>query len=151
MAKLGRYSANRIKHENLTAAKTVEVSDCGTMFTLDSATEFAVTLPSVSSSGPGWWAEVHILGAPASANYTVVTNSENVLMGKVFSTHTLIDHKADQTTGATVGNHIVEANTVTFVDSLAVPGDYVKIQCNGTHYIATAFASASTGITITAE
>ena len=145
MAKLGRYSANRIKHENLTAAKTVEVSDCGTMFTLDSATEFAVTLPSVSSSGPGWWAEFHILGAPASANYTVVTNSENVLMGKVFSTHTVVDG------AATIGNHVVEANTVTFVDSLAVPGDYVKIQCNGTHYIATAFASASTGITITAE
>ena len=145
MAKLGRYSANRIKHENLTAAKTVEVSDCGTMFTLDSATEFAVTLPSVSSSGPGWWAEFHILGAPASANYTVVTNSENVLMGKVFSTHTVVDGNAS------VGNHVVEANTVTFVDALAVPGDYVKIQCNGTHYIATAFASASTGITITAE
>jgi hypothetical protein len=145
MSKLGRYSANRYKIEELTSTKTVEVHDCGTIFTLDSATEFAVTLPDVSSSGPGWWAEFHILGAPASANYTVVTNSENVLMGKVFASHTTIDGSA------TIGNHIIEGNTVTFVDALAVPGDHVRIIGTGTHYIATAYASASTGITITAE
>ena len=143
MSKLGRYAANRYKVENLTSAKTVEVHDCGTIFTLDSSA-FAVTLPDVSSSGPGWWAEFHILGAPASANYTVVTNgSENTLMGKVFSTHNTTDGDA------TVGNHIIEGDTITFVDALAVPGDHVRVVGTGTHYICTAYASASTGITIT--
>ena len=32
MAKSGRYSADRKKIEVLTAAKTVEVHDCGTVF-----------------------------------------------------------------------------------------------------------------------
>jgi len=142
MSKLGRYAANRYKVENLTSAKTVEVHDCGTIFTLDSTTEFAVTLPDVSSSGPGWWAEFHILGAPSGADYTVVTNgSENTIMGKIFS--------PPMGGAEVVGNHIIEADTITFADGVAVPGDHVRIVGTGVHYIASAFASSSAGITIT--
>tara|TARA_Y100001937_G_scaffold123435_1_gene186281 strand:- start:466 stop:855 length:390 start_codon:yes stop_codon:yes gene_type:complete len=59
MAKSGRYSADRKKIEALTADKTVEVHDCGTIFTADpSGAGFTVTLPSPEAAGPGWWCKV---------------------------------------------------------------------------------------------
>ena len=59
MAKSGRAFADRKKIEALTADKTVEVADCGTVFTADSSgTAFTVTLPSPSAAGAGWWCKV---------------------------------------------------------------------------------------------
>ena len=57
MAKSGRYSADRKKIENLTAAKTVQVADCGTIFmvTDPGSSGYSVTLPTASQAGPGWW------------------------------------------------------------------------------------------------
>jgi len=57
MAKSGRYSADRKKIESLTADKTVEVSDCGTIFILNLAAGGTVTLPDASAAGNGWWAK----------------------------------------------------------------------------------------------
>ena len=48
MSKLGRYSADRKKIETLTADKTVEVSDCGTLFILNLATGLTASLPNAS-------------------------------------------------------------------------------------------------------
>ena len=61
MAKLGRYSADRKKVESLTANKTVEVSDCGTLFILNASGGGTVTLPNASDAGNGWWCKF-ILG-----------------------------------------------------------------------------------------
>ena len=60
MAKLGRYSADRKKIEALTASKTVEVAECGTVFTADpTGGAITVTLPTPAEAGKGWWIKVH--------------------------------------------------------------------------------------------
>ena len=60
MAKLGRYSADRKKIEALTASKTVEVAECGTVFTADpTGGAITVTLPTPAVAGKGWWIKVH--------------------------------------------------------------------------------------------
>ena len=59
MSKSGRYSADRKKIEALTADKTVEVHDCGTIFTADSSGgAITVTLPTPDAAGKGWWCKV---------------------------------------------------------------------------------------------
>jgi len=71
MSKSGRYSADRKKIEALTASKTVEVHDCGTIFTADSSgAELTVTLPSPSVAGKGWWCKV--IRIHGSANDVVI-------------------------------------------------------------------------------
>ena len=56
MAKLGRYAANRFKIEAVSADKTVEVSDCGTMFVVAGGT--GLTLPTATDAGKGWWIRI---------------------------------------------------------------------------------------------
>ena len=142
MSKLGRYSADRKKIEDLIAAKTVTVADCGTIFTLNSATEFATTLPTVADAGKGWWCEFWVKAAPSGANYTVVTNgSENVIEGNVLAT--AAGRPADTATAGTSGD------TITFVGSQAVVGDHVRLVCDGTNFWVTGFASGSAAITLT--
>ena len=59
MSKLGRYASNRIKTEALSADKTVDVSDCGTMFLYTETASFnTIQLPSVAAAGKGWWIRV---------------------------------------------------------------------------------------------
>tara|TARA_Y100001973_G_scaffold106350_1_gene183714 strand:+ start:353 stop:742 length:390 start_codon:yes stop_codon:yes gene_type:complete len=59
MSKSGRYSADRKKIEALTADKTVEVHDCGTVFTADPTNgAITVTLPTPAAAGKGWWCKV---------------------------------------------------------------------------------------------
>jgi len=59
MSKSGRYSADRKKIEALTADKTVEIHDCGTVFTADPAAgAITVTLPTPAAAGKGWWCKV---------------------------------------------------------------------------------------------
>jgi hypothetical protein len=55
MSKLGRYSADRKKVATITATKTIEVSDCGTIFVLNPGSATTLTLPKISDAGPGWW------------------------------------------------------------------------------------------------
>ena len=75
MAKLGRYSADRKKIEALTAAKTVEVADCGTIFTLGLAGGFAVVLPDASACGKGWWCKFVVKVAATGGDYTIDASS----------------------------------------------------------------------------
>ena len=60
MAKLGRYSANRIKVQEKTADYTIEVNDCGTLFVVNPTADTTLTLPAPSAAGKGWWVEVMI-------------------------------------------------------------------------------------------
>ena len=60
MAKLGRYSAGRIKVQgNIMADKAVSVSECGTLFVMNtSGGNLTLTLPSAVDAGNGWWCKV---------------------------------------------------------------------------------------------
>ena len=58
MSKLGRYSADRKKIEQLTtSAKNITVADCGTIFMLKGAlgADVTHTVPHPADAGNGWW------------------------------------------------------------------------------------------------
>ena len=70
MSKLGRYSADRKKIENLDAAKTVLVADCGTIFMVTDSGDagYTVTLPAPATAGKGWWAKFVVNSATLASN-----------------------------------------------------------------------------------
>ncbi len=59
MAKLGRYSGNRMKVVSLeTTATEIQPSACGTLFVLDGTAysgDITHSLPHPSEAGAGWW------------------------------------------------------------------------------------------------
>ena len=133
MAKLGRYSADRKKVESLTADKTVEASDCGTIFVVNLATGGVdVTLPSVASAGKGWWIKV-LCGTTVTgtANHTIVedTSSDtNVLITQINELETDTGDDGPSSTGH---------STITFNNSGSpkmTKGDFVEIVCDGTNF-----------------
>jgi len=95
MAKLGRYSADRKKIEALTADKTVEVSDCGTIFTCNpDGNAFTVTLPTAANAGKGWWCKIFRID-DATDNVTIAVNGDRCYGVEVSETCVEIDATAD--------------------------------------------------------
>lgn len=144
MSKLGRYSAQRRKVTELTAATSINVSDCGTEFLLNSTTEFAVQLPNAADAGAGWWARFTVKGAPADASYTV-----NVTDGDAQNLHGVVLSAEDaggngDSTGGT------GTDVITFVNNVAKKGDWCEIWTDGTDWYAVSAATAHNGITYTA-
>lgn len=138
------YDANDVTnhYEILTAADTLTAGDSGKTFYLNSATEFAVTLPAASLGG-GVEYDIIVQAAPSSASYTVVTaGSENVMAGHIGSAD--LDATVD-------GGAATAADTITFVDGVAVQGDWVNIRGNGTSWYVRGSSDAVGGITITQE
>ena len=78
MSKIGRYSADRKKIEALSDDKTIQVADCGTIFTLASGSdgvagrsgEYTLTLPTLAAAGNGWWCKL-ILTETTGGDVTV--------------------------------------------------------------------------------
>jgi hypothetical protein len=141
MAKLGRYSADRKKVKELTAAHTVSVAECGTYFMLNSATEFAVTLPNASEAGSGWWARFYVVSRPQSADYTVeatVADGDN-MYGVILSAEDAAG-SGDTTTGGAV-------DVITFKDGKARQGDFVEVMTDGTNWYTYGAATEQDGIT----
>lgn len=127
---------------DLTAATTLTIADHGKIILLNSATEFAVTLPAVADA-VGMELDVFVKAAPSSASYTVTTGNtlEDKMIGHVltndFSGVTDSDFEASG------------GDTLTFVDSKAVKGDRAKLICDGEFWHVTAFCSVFDAITIT--
>ncbi len=147
MANLGRYSADRKKIQELTAAYTVKVADCGTIFLLNSATEFATTLPKVADAGNGWWCKFIVKAAPASNDYTIsgtLGESDTVFHGvSAFSSGSAANVPltlADTTAGTGEG-------IITIKDGKAVQGDQIEIVCDGSNYYVTCLMKSNEAIT----
>jgi hypothetical protein len=141
MSKLGRYSAQRRKVETLTAAKTVEVAECGTEFLLNSATEFAVALPNASDAGQGWWCRFTVKAAPDGASYTVVAtdaDGDNI-HGVVLS--------AEDAAGSGDSTGGTGTDVITFVNGKAKQGDWCEIWTDGTDWYAVSAVTEQDGIT----
>ena len=125
MSKLGRYSADRKKIEAITADKTVEVSDCGTVFSVAAASAVELTLPSVATAGKGWWIKVVV--TDSTADTTVVTaGSENVLLGYLLN-------RAEDDDVSTVTSD-ADGDTIT-IGSGATAGAVVEFICDGTYML----------------
>lgn len=131
-------AAIRYTVEDLTAASTLTQADSGKVLMLNSATEFATTLPAPAS---GLWYKFIVKAAPSSADYTVVTtDSANILIGGI--------NELDVDTGDD-GPYDADADTITFVDGTAVVGDWVELVSDGTSWYLTGQANADGGITVT--
>jgi len=121
--------------KELTAASSLANADSGKVFMLNSATEFATTLPAPKK---GWEGTFIVKAAPSGANYTVVTPS-GAILGSISAGEA--DAVADTSDGSDT--------TISFVDAKAVVGDYVKLVCDGTnYYIIGGLAKVADGITI---
>tara|TARA_Y100000592_G_C5339022_1_gene253285 strand:+ start:45 stop:413 length:369 start_codon:yes stop_codon:yes gene_type:complete len=110
MSKSGRYSADRKKIEAVSAAKTIEVHDCGTIFSVTETC--ALTLPTVAKAGKGWWCKV--VCVDASKTVTVNVNSQ-----------TTIGLELSNTAAAITGNVAITGTA----------GAMVEVMCDGSRYI----------------
>jgi hypothetical protein len=125
-------------YEDLTAASTLDSTDCGSTKFLNAATEFATTLPSPSA---GCSITFFVKAAPASASYTVVTaSSANILIGGI--------NELEVDTGDD-GPYDADGDTITFVDGVSVVGDYVTLFSDGTSWYLHGQANADGGVTVT--
>lgn len=125
-------------YEDVTAANTITSQECGTTFFLNSASEFASTLPAPEA---GCYFKFIVKAAPSGANYTVVTNgSSNILIGGI--------NELEVDTGDD-GPYDNNGDTITFVQSVAVVGDYVEMVSDGTSWYLNGQANADGGITVT--
>lgn len=122
--------------EVVTATNVITADESGSVFFLNSGTEFVSTLPAVQA---GLHFTFIVTAAPSGANYTVVTNgSSNVMLGTV--------HSSD---GADADSELSGCDTVNFVDGAAVVGDRLEVWCDGTNWFGIAHCNVSTGITYT--
>lgn len=125
-------------YETLTAVNTLTYDDCGKTLFLNSATEFATTLPSPSA---GCQFTFIVKAAPVGANYTVVTaSSANIIIGGTVSTED----------AAGTAEYDGDADTLTFVASKSLVGDFISLFSDGTSwYITGSTVNVEDGITVT--
>ena len=140
MAKSGRYSADRKKIEVISGNKTIEVADCGTIFTIGSVAA-TLTLPTMAAAGKGWWCRF-------------VVNDE--------SAQVVIDKAAADTANQMVGNGITGGDNgamqlqpttpgtafdkITFTTSV-IQGDFVEISTDGLLWFVTGNSAVTDAIT----
>lgn len=117
--------------EDVTAANVITASENGKTFYLNSATEFASTLPAPFAGGKFTFI---VKAAPSGASYTVVGASGTPIHGMVLSK----DLNGATDSGATAGTGVL---TLTFVDGKSVKGDKAEFESDGTDW----FVVASTG------
>ena len=127
MSKLGRYSADRKKIETVTAAKTVEVHDCGTIFIVDAAV--ALTLPTAATAGAGWWCKV-IKGFGAAGGAVTITVTDTL-----------------QGIGVDGGGVGVELAGSCTMHTDATEGTCIELISDGTQWYAQGIASTANGFT----
>lgn len=122
--------------EIVTAANTLVASECGKIMYLNSATEFASTLPTVSTVTSGCAFTFVVKAAPSGASYTIITGNslENVMQGTVYN-GTGFDTQA-------------AGDTITLVDGAAKIGDRVDLVSDGTYFYVRGNSGSNTGITI---
>lgn len=125
--------------EVVTATNVITAAETGSVFFLNSATEFVSTLPAAAA---GLKFTFVVTAAPSGASYTIVTNSSaNIIKGQVY---TVDVNSATDPDFETSGG-----DTISFVDAKAVAGDRVDVICDGTNWFAYGFCSVFDAITIT--
>lgn len=124
-----------VTHAELTAASTLTAEQSGTVFFLNSATEFATTLPAPVA---GLTYTFIVKAAPSGANYTVVTDSSaNIIKGQAYPA------------SGDAGDTGTADDTISFVSAQSVAGDMVTVISDGTSWFAKAFCAVAAGVTFT--
>ena len=135
MAKLGRYSADRKKLEDITAAKTVQVSDCGTIFTISTSAAIDINLPAAASAGNGWWCRFVYKAGSSSNDATIKVNTADA-----DKFHARISSNGLSGSAASANDGIK------FDVSACAVGDYVEVYTDSTNWYAMGMASGSAAL-----
>jgi len=124
------------RYEDVTAANTLTTAECGKTMGLNSATEFASTLPAPLA---GCYFKFIVVAAPSGASYTIGTNGgADILIGGVNELE--VDTSDD-------GPYDNNADVITLVDSVAVVGDYIEMISDGTSWYFNGQTNADGGVT----
>lgn len=124
-------------NEDVTAVNTLTTSECGKTTFLNSATEFDNILPAPTA---GCKFKFIVKAAPSGAAYTISTASlANIFIGHVVT--------ADVNTAAADGDSSTADDRITFADGVAVVGDTVTVESDGTSWYYLASAKVYNGIT----
>ena len=136
--------SHKLKVKELLAASTLAEADSGSILLLNSATEFATTLPAVADAGAGWYCKFVVKAAPSSASYTVIE-------GEGSDANVIIVNGINELEVDTSDDGVYNAGCtfINFKDGVAVQGDWVYIFCDGTNYYASGQTKADEGITAT--
>ena len=122
--------------EAVTATNVILAAETGTHFILNTATAFVSTLPAVAAGLEFWF---HIGATEPTTTHTVVTNgSDNVIVGNLATPD--IDGASDVVTAA-------DSDTISFVASKALHGDYAHVWCDGTNWYLDGMCKAFDGMT----
>jgi len=138
----GATFAHKKKVVNLTAAYQLLEEDSGKILMLNSATEFATTLPAIADAGIGWYCKIVVDAAPSSASYTVVEKASD-------DTNVIIVNGINELEVDTADDGVYNAGctTLTFADGVAVQGDFIDIWCDGSNYYVSGQTKADGGLT----
>ena len=136
--------SHKLKVKELSAASTLAETDSGSIFLLNSDAEFATTLPAVADAGAGWYCKFVVKAAPSGASYTVIEGEGSD--ANVIIVNGINELEVD-TTEDGVSN--TGCSTVTFVDGVAIKGDFIDIWCDGSNYYVSGQTKADGGITAT--
>ena len=123
--------------EEVTAANVITAAEAGKTFFLNSATEFASTLPTAASVTAGTRYRFVVTAAPSGASYTITTGNslENKIYGLVV------------VNGATVA--AADEDTITFADGSALVGDWVEVIGDGSNWYVSGQGANASSITLT--
>lgn len=120
---------------SLAAATTLTAKESGATFILNLAGGFTVTLP----ANAGKWTFDFIVGTAPTTAYILLAATADTIAG-----YPVASLGSDET-----GNGNAAGDQINFVANTALPGDRVKLTCDGTTIHATAICKATGAITIT--
>lgn len=124
--------------EVVTAANVIAAAENGRTYYLNSATEFASTLPAPAL---GLKFKFIVKAAPSGADYTITTTSSaNIIYGAISSS----DLNAANDAAIATGN-----DTISFVSAKAIVGDWVEFESDGTNWYVSGNCSVFDAITAT--
>ena len=120
--------------EDVTATNVITAAESGKTFFLNSATEFASTLPAPAA---GLNYTFIVKAAPSGANYTVATNGgADIIIGMVTCA-----------TADDLGQYDANADVVTFVGGSSIVGDWIRVVSDGTSWYLSGACFVAEGIT----
>jgi len=125
--------------EVVTTTNVITAAESGKKFILANTTGAQQTLPTPAA---GLSLEFIVgMPSPTGGNWTIVSagTTQKVIKGLVVAA---TNQSGDVSAGGT---------TVTFVSGSALPGDRVRVDCDGTYWYAFGAAQVAAGITITGE
>lgn len=139
----GSTFSHKKKVEKLTSAYQLLEKDSGKIFMLNSASEFATTLPAVADAGSGWYCKIVVDAAPSGASYTVVEKAAS-------DTDVIVVNGINELEVDTSDDGVYSAGctTITFADGVALQGDFIDIWCDGSKYYVSGQTKADGGISV---